>query len=595
MQPPKPPKPPPDLRKEQGGPGTPAPLDTPENATPTAQGRGLAAPEIATPAEAGGNKVGTMAPIPTTQNSPSDTMTYASACGSNVGNFSTVRNSSTEKLRDYAQIHADAVAASNSSSSSISLQFKLAKVEYKALDGTITKPKSITNDQFGDFLWDVLQIDNNSCLSLDITGRWDTKDLVLKAGTKVEHLLTGSNPRVYLNHEISISQTVKNVTRVYFRNVPPSVPNEEIIHLCLPYSTPIDCIVHKETMRLGTNNRVNITGTTRYVEVKLLPGKFFKNFYWLEGPLPEDQGRRITVLHGPSQPQQCSHCFRYASAHTTSGPPCPGGGNGKICESTETPRTKLSEYTASLKLQDRYVSMKTLFRENKEKSFPGLQKTAEAQMDKLDSMEEVERQVTVQTPLEQRETEVVILKGKLKAAEEKRITHVDSLKKQNQEQIKQLNYARLNHEVRIGELFSKKDTDWESSEAKHLLNSFSACCPSGEFEMDQESLMLKAKNDIFKSGLDKTCIIESKEQSLALDKIKEKVLERITALSTQRERTSSQGSLQGSKRKESISSSLKRANSMGQRSNDNSKIKLSSPEQTLTDNTQMEPKTLTQS
>ena len=112
--------------------------------------------------------------------------------------------------------------------------------------------------------------------------------------------------------------------------------------------------------------------------------------------------------------------------------------------------------------------------------------------------------------------------------------------------------------------------------------------------MDQESLKLKAKNDIFKSGLDKTCIIESKEQSLALDKIKEKVLERITALSTQRERTSSQGSLQG-KRKESISSSLKRANSMGQRSNDISKIKLSSPEQTLMDNTQMESNTLTQS
>ena len=56
-----PPKPPPDRIKEQGVPGTPAHPDTPENTTPTAQGRGLAATNIATPAEAGGNKVGTMA------------------------------------------------------------------------------------------------------------------------------------------------------------------------------------------------------------------------------------------------------------------------------------------------------------------------------------------------------------------------------------------------------------------------------------------------------------------------------------------------------------------------------------------------------
>ena len=51
-------------------------------------------------------------------------------------------------------------------------------------------------------------------------------------------------------------------------------------------------------------------GSNRTVEVLLNEGAVFENFYWLEGPLPGDQERRITVTH-QGQPQQCSNCFSY--------------------------------------------------------------------------------------------------------------------------------------------------------------------------------------------------------------------------------------------------------------------------------------------
>ena len=84
----------------------------------------------------------------------------------------------------------------------------------------------------------------------------------------------------------------------------------------------------------------------------------FRNYYWLEGPLPGDSGRCITVLYkGHGQPQQCSHCLRDSFSGFL------GGGKGKLCESLRTPRGKMSVYMDSLRLQDNYVSLKTKYLE----------------------------------------------------------------------------------------------------------------------------------------------------------------------------------------------------------------------------------------
>ena len=129
--------------------------------------------------------------------------------------------------------------------------------------------------------------------------------------------------------------------------IPFNIPDEEIIHLCKVYGEPINNKVHYEN---PTRNSRGVSGSTRYVEMILKPGMQFENYYWMEGPLSDDQGCRITVLHA-GQMQQCSNCLRRAQF-------CPGGGNGKACETVKTPRGKLGDYMKYLKERHRYTSLK---------------------------------------------------------------------------------------------------------------------------------------------------------------------------------------------------------------------------------------------
>ena len=80
------------------------------------------------------------------------------------------------------------------------------------------------------------------------------------------------------------------------------------------------------------------------------------NFYWLEGPLPGDNGSRVMVLHS-GQVQQCSNCLKLA----TKG--CPGKGNGKACTMLDTPRTNMSVYMESVKNEHGYRSLKAKYQE----------------------------------------------------------------------------------------------------------------------------------------------------------------------------------------------------------------------------------------
>ena len=135
--------------------------------------------------------------------------------------------------------------------------------------------------------------------------------------------------------------------RVTFKNVPFNIPDEEIVNLCECYGEPIDNAVHYDKPSRATRG---VPGSTRFVDMKILPGKQFENFYWMEGPMDNDRGCRITVLHN-GQLQQCSHCLRRKDS-------CPGGGVGKLCEKKGTPRGMISDYMKHLKLHHNYSSLK---------------------------------------------------------------------------------------------------------------------------------------------------------------------------------------------------------------------------------------------
>ena len=142
-----------------------------------------------------------------------------------------------------------------------------------------------------------------------------------------------------------------------FRNVLSEIPDEEILNLCAVYGK-VECEVYRKKVTLHNSKlgKIKMNSATRYVSMKIDPGKKFYNYYWMEGPLPGDQGQRITVLYY-NQSQQCSHCLRMADSG------CQGLGHGKKCKENSSIRAKMSEYMAYIKDTTDYVSLKEQYAE----------------------------------------------------------------------------------------------------------------------------------------------------------------------------------------------------------------------------------------
>ena len=225
-----------------------------------------------------------------------------------------------------------------------------------------TKPQNITFDQLSDFIFGTLRIRPQDCLGIDYTtGRYDTREVQLKPEVESSKYVTEPNSCIlHSNHSITVKRQTNNVTRVLFRNVPLNVVDEEILQLCAVYG---DVAGGVKRERLYNNKDKGKIGSNRSVEIILFENRTFENYYWLEGALPGDQGRRVTVTH-PGQPRQCSHCFGYAV--TKYGEPlterCPAKGNGNACkEIGEKPRAKMMEYMLKLERNTGYVSMKIAY------------------------------------------------------------------------------------------------------------------------------------------------------------------------------------------------------------------------------------------
>ena len=132
------------------------------------------------------------------------------------------------------------------------------------------------------------------------------------------------------------------------------------------------------TLKNKNLGNVSLTSAKRFVMMKLDPGKKFNNYYWLEGPLPSDKGRRITVNHD-NQSQQCSRCLLTAENG------CLGFGNGKMCEENKGVRAKMSDYLNFLKNTIGYCTLKELYSKEMSRlynNFEGdVRMTSDADMD----------------------------------------------------------------------------------------------------------------------------------------------------------------------------------------------------------------------
>ena len=247
------------------------------------------------------------------------------------------------KMRSFEEIIADASANRNI------LEIHLKKNLNE--ENPSIKPANLTFDQIGELLFDLLKIKSEDCLRFNFSSyRYDRREVTMKPNVDISpYIKTVSD---FYGHTVTTSRQSSNILRVSFRNVPLNVPDEEIIHLCGFYGTPINNRVEYE--KLTNSKCAGLIGSTRFVDMKMNQGASFMNYYWMEGPLPGDQGCRITVLHS-GQDRQCAHCLKTMSSG------CPGQGQGRVCKSLGTIKTRIIDYMSEINKINGYDSLKSAY------------------------------------------------------------------------------------------------------------------------------------------------------------------------------------------------------------------------------------------
>ena len=265
---------------------------------------------------------------------------------------------------------------------------------------------------------------------------------------------------------------------------------------------------------MSTSNKKGVlVSPTRYVIMNLNNGAKFNNFYWMEGPMAGDPGRRVTVLHH-GQVQQCSHCFLTAPTG------CKGAGNGRACLKTGQERAKMSLYMKALKTSIGYESLKIKYMRQLSKNFPGvhgepdlLNKTLADNMDLATSGDDDEdREVTIGilsiNPIVEKDLEIAELMKTVEALKSK-VADIPNLEK-SLEDAKTENKRMLSVSKQVGRRLSvsrraneqkmtsliKNGTNWNEDSA-HLACSHAATLNDDEFDLEEETDEVKPKNEHF--------------------------------------------------------------------------------------------------
>ena len=287
------------------------------------------------------------------------------------------------------------------------------------------------------------------------------------------------------------------------------VPDEELLHLCGIYGTVVDNKVHWEQLRITTSTKKGVlTSPTRFVHMHLKNGASFNNFYWMEGPMPGDSGRRITVIH-TGQKQQCSHCFLTAATG------CKGAGNGKACMKTGMERAKMSHYMQALKTTTGYESLKVKYMRQLSRNFPNLQgepqfdTTIPYDMDSELDLESEETEVSLPilpiNPIVEKDLEIANLTKTVENLQEQ-VASIADLKKELEDS-KAENRKILNISRQVGRRLSvsrkaneqkmvgliKSGVNWTEDSA-HLACSHAATMNDDDFEINEDTDEVVPKN-----------------------------------------------------------------------------------------------------
>ena len=447
------------------------------------------------------------------------------------------------------------------------IELQISKVDIEDEDGIPTKPKPLTYEDLGEFLFDVLEIDPANCISFNFSsGRYDLREVKFIPGHDTTPYLRVT-PERFKNHNIVVRRQRQNIVRVTFKNVPLNVPDEEILNLCNSYGKPVSKVSYE---KLNNIRGQMLTGSTRFVDVELNQGVSFENYYWLEGPLPGDVGKRIVVLHS-NQPPQCSHCLQRA------GLGCPAMGNGKACDRSGTKRAKMKEYMESLKKKVGYISLKIKHAEKQALMFPSLlgvpgEKSSEQEVEKLWDMEEGDtgEEVEFLTPIEERDRQIAKQKDEIENLKQIKIESpqtgeaLDKLKNENVELKKaievfekKLLYTRNVTEQKLLENIS--DPTFFRNDP-HLVSVYSVTLDEEEFDNLKDtngsvgSPSIRSRRDKFLANVESKLDKDDPQHSIQLerlDHVKNQVLEKVKLTLDAKTRTRSGSN--NSKRRLSLS------------------------------------------
>ena len=451
--------------------------------------------------------------------------------------------------RTWDQIISDAKAKRNI------LELHLTKIPQKDKNDQTYQPKHLTHDDLSDFLFKVLKIKHSDLLFIDYTTSWyGHREVELRPDVDLSSFLTGNTPLEYMKHKIIVRRQDKHSnTKILFRNVPLNVPDEEILNLCMSYGEPVGWVSRE---KLTNNKDKGIPGSNRSVEVNMNDGAAFENFYWLEGPLPGDQGRRVIVTH-QGQPQQCSHCFSYDVQKY--GIPlserCPAKGNGKACKLLGTPRAKMGAYMKDLEKLVGYSSLKS-----KHSKKSGAENITENALDEEEDSE-VTFRVRYKTPVAERDEKILILQAEKAKLE----LEIPSLMEKVTKTTKQLEAERAAQKIKNNKFHqAMKITEQQVSEsikADHsLVNQHPQLISMLALFQDRDNFILDFENQVVKP-IQEDCFLEeiskdieelSQQQELPLPRelykerlgdVKSKLLEGLKVRWMKRDRRGSTASL----------------------------------------------------
>ena len=96
----------------------------------------------------------------------------------------------------------------------------------------------------------MIKLKTEDCASVAlVTNRYDTKEVKLKPDVDPAPYLT-AEPIIFCDHEVTVRRQTSKTVHVMFKDVPLSIPDEEIINLCECYGEAVNKEVNYKASKI---------------------------------------------------------------------------------------------------------------------------------------------------------------------------------------------------------------------------------------------------------------------------------------------------------------------------------------------------------